>query len=120
MKRSPPRASRPTCGAISATGAGSSTHSPTRRSSRSSIGRTDGVGEALREALEIVRRTENTLGLALVIQARPRSRLPATHPETAARLTGFADSAFTSFGIRRETVTKSVRDALLRQICAPR
>jgi hypothetical protein len=31
-------------------------------------------------------------------------------------LTGFADSAFASFGIRRETVTKSLRDTLFANL----
>ena len=35
---------------------------------------------------------------------------------TAARLTGFADSAFTSFGFRRETVTKRQRDTLFANL----
>jgi len=80
------------------------------------LGRTDGVAEALGEALEIVRRTENTLGLALVIQAAAAYAFSGTAPETAARLTGFADSAFASFGIRRETVTKTLRDSLFARL----
>jgi diguanylate cyclase (GGDEF)-like protein len=82
------------------------------------IGRTSGVAEALGEALEIVRRTENTLGLALVIQGAAAYALAGNSPETAARLTGFADSAFASFGIRRETVEKSLRDALFASLRA--
>ena len=80
------------------------------------LGRTDGVGDALREALDIVRRTENTLGLALVIQAAAAFAFAGNAPETAARLTGFADAAFASFGIRRETVTKNLRDTLLASL----
>ena len=82
------------------------------------LGRTGGVAEALGEALEIVRRTENTLGLALVIQGAAAFALAGNAPETAARLTGFADSAFASFGIRRETVTKSLRDTLFANLRA--
>jgi predicted ATPase/tetratricopeptide (TPR) repeat protein len=82
------------------------------------LGRTEGVADALGEALEIVRRTENTLGLALVIQGAAAFALAGNAPETAARLTGFADSAFASFGIRRETVTKSMRDALFTKLRA--
>jgi len=80
------------------------------------LGRTDGVGDALGEALDIVRRTENTLGLALVIQAAAHFAFVANAPETAARLTGFADAGFASFGIRRETVTKDLRDQLLTNL----
>jgi len=80
------------------------------------MGRTDGVAEALSEALEIVRRTENTLGLALVIQGAAAYAFASNAPETSARLTGFADSAFASFGMRRETVTKSLRDTLFANL----
>jgi diguanylate cyclase (GGDEF)-like protein len=80
------------------------------------LGRTAGVGAALREALDVVRRTENTLGLALVIQGTAAFALAGNAPETAARLTGFADAAFASFGIRRENVTKSLRDTLLMKL----
>jgi diguanylate cyclase (GGDEF)-like protein len=80
------------------------------------LGRTEGVGDALREALDIVRRTENTLGLALVIQAAAAFAYAGNAPETAARLTGFADAAFASFGIRREAVTKTLRDTLLANL----
>ena len=83
-----------------------------------SIGRLDGVSEALAEALEIVRRTENTLGLALVIQGAAAYALVTNAPETAARLMGFADSAFASFGIRRETVIKTLRDTLFANLRA--
>jgi diguanylate cyclase (GGDEF)-like protein len=83
-----------------------------------SIGRIDGVAEALGEALEIVRRTENTLGLALVIQGAAAYALVCNAPETAARLMGFSDSAFASFGIRRETVAKSLRDTLFANLRA--
>ena len=82
------------------------------------IGRTEGVAEALSEALEIVRRTENTLGLALVIQAAAAFAFAGNAPETAARLTGFADSAFASFGIRREVVIKQLRDKLFANLRA--
>jgi tetratricopeptide (TPR) repeat protein len=82
------------------------------------LGRTDGVADALGEALEIVRRTENTLGLALVIQGAAAFALAGNAPETSARLTGFADSAFASFGIRRETVTKNLRDSLFAKLRA--
>ena len=82
------------------------------------LGRTDGVGDALREALEIVRRTENTLGLALVIQAAAAFAFAGNAPETAARLTGFADAAFASLGFGRETVTKSLRETLLTNLRA--
>jgi diguanylate cyclase (GGDEF)-like protein len=80
------------------------------------LGRTAGVGDALREALDIVRRTENTLGLALVIQAAAAFAYAGNAPETAARLTGFADTVFASFGIRREAVAKHLRDALLADL----
>jgi hypothetical protein len=80
------------------------------------LGRTDGVGVALREALDVVRRTENTLGLALVIQGASAFALAGNAPETAARLAGFADAAFASFGIRRESVTKALRDTLLARL----
>jgi diguanylate cyclase (GGDEF)-like protein len=80
------------------------------------LGRTDGVGDALREALEIVRRTENTLGLALVIQASAAFAFAGNAPETAARLTGFADAAFASLGFGRETVAKSLRETLLANL----
>jgi diguanylate cyclase (GGDEF)-like protein len=80
------------------------------------LGRTDGVGAALREALDVVRRTENTLGLALVIQGAAAFAMAGNAPETAARLAGFADAAFASFGIRREGATKSLRDALLAKL----
>jgi diguanylate cyclase (GGDEF)-like protein len=80
------------------------------------LGRTDGVGAALREALDVVRRTENTLGLALVIQGASAFALAGNAPETAARLAGFADAAFASFGIRRESVTKALRDTLLARL----
>jgi diguanylate cyclase (GGDEF)-like protein len=86
------------------------------------LGRTEGVGDALGEALEIVRRTENTLGLALVIQAAAHFALVANAPETAARLAGFADASFASFGIRRQAVMKKLRDRLLddlRGVLAP-
>ena len=86
------------------------------------IGRTAGVGLVLGEALEIVRRTENTLGLALVIGGAAAFALAGNAPETAARLTGFADAAFASFGIQRETVTENLRDTLfanLRAALAP-
>jgi diguanylate cyclase (GGDEF)-like protein len=86
------------------------------------LGRKDGVAAALSEALVTVRRTENTLGLALVIGGAGAFALAANAPETAARLTGFADAAFASFGIRRETVSKSLRDTLfanLRAVLAP-
>lgn len=79
-------------------------------------GRTAGVGAALREALDVVRRTENTLGLALVIQAAAAFAVAGNAPETAARLAGFADAAFASFGIRRENVTKTLRDGLLLKL----
>jgi hypothetical protein len=82
------------------------------------IGRSDGVPEALTEALETVRRTENTLGLAVVIQAAAAFAYAGNAPETAARLTGFADSAFASFGIRRETATKTMRDTLFAKLRA--
>jgi diguanylate cyclase (GGDEF)-like protein len=80
------------------------------------MGRRDGVADALAEALEIVRRTENTLGLALVIQAAAGFAFAGNAPETAARLTGFADSAFASFGFRREIVTKTLRDTLFSNL----
>ncbi|MGA2394411.1 MAG: diguanylate cyclase [Candidatus Lustribacter sp.] len=80
------------------------------------VGRTDAVPEVLSEALEIVRRTENTLGLALVIQAAAAYAFATNAPETAARLNGFADSAFASFGIRREMVTKTLRDTLFANL----
>jgi diguanylate cyclase (GGDEF)-like protein len=82
------------------------------------LGRTDGVAEALSEALEIVRRTENTLGLAIVVQAAAAFAFAGNAPETSARLMGFADSAFASFGTRRETVTKTLRDALFSKLRA--
>jgi diguanylate cyclase (GGDEF)-like protein len=81
-----------------------------------SLGRSDGVPDALREALEVVRRTENTLGLALVVQAAAALAFSFGAPETAARLAGFADSAYTSFGIRREAVSQDLRDALLTKL----
>jgi tetratricopeptide (TPR) repeat protein len=80
------------------------------------VGRMSGVPEALSEALEIVRRTENTLGLALVIQGAAAYAFAGNAPETAARLMGFADSAFASHGIRRETVTKKQRDTLFAHL----
>lgn len=80
------------------------------------LGRTDDVPEVLSEALEIVRRTENTLGLALVIQAAAAYAFATNAPETAARLTGFADAAFASFGTRREALIKSLRDALFANL----
>jgi tetratricopeptide (TPR) repeat protein len=82
------------------------------------LGRTAGVADALGEALEIVRRTENTLGLAIVVQGAAAFALAGNAPETAARLTGFADSAFASFGIRREAVSKSLRDTLFANLRA--
>jgi hypothetical protein len=42
--------------------------------------------------------------------------LAGNAPETAARLAGFADAAFASFGIRRESVTKALRDTLLAKL----
>ena len=76
------------------------------------LGRRDGVDAALREALDVVRRTENTLGLALVIQAAGAYAVSVRDPETAARLAGFSDAAFTALGIEREPVTARLRTSL--------
>jgi diguanylate cyclase (GGDEF)-like protein len=75
-------------------------------------GQTDGVSEALREALDIVRTTENTLGLALVMQGTAAYALGSGAPDVAARLIGFADAAFGALGIARIPLGARLRGAL--------
>jgi hypothetical protein len=75
-------------------------------------GYTDGVTEALREALDLVRTTENTLGLALVMQGTAAFALAAGSAEVAARLTGFADASFASLGSARTSLAAQLRRVL--------
>jgi diguanylate cyclase (GGDEF)-like protein len=75
-------------------------------------GKTAGVIDALREALDIVRTTENALGLALVIQGTAAYALVSGSPEMAARLIGFVDASLTALGIARIPLGAKLRSAL--------
>jgi diguanylate cyclase (GGDEF)-like protein len=79
-------------------------------------GRTDGVSEALREALELVRTTENTLGLALVMQATAALAFALGRTAIAARLTGFADASFAALDIARASIATQLRSVLATQL----
>jgi diguanylate cyclase (GGDEF)-like protein len=81
-------------------------------------GYTDGVTEALREALDLVRTTENTLGLALVMQGTAAFALVSGSDETAARLTGFADASFASLGSARTSLAAQLRRVLAADLRA--
>jgi len=81
-------------------------------------GYTDGVTEALREALDLVRTTENTLGLALVMQGTAAFALVSGAAEIAARLTGYADASFASLGSARTSLAAQLRRALAADLRA--
>jgi diguanylate cyclase (GGDEF)-like protein len=81
-------------------------------------GYTDGVTEALREALDLVRTTENTLGLALVMQGTAAFALVSGAAEIAARLTGYADASFASLGSARTSLAAQLRRTLAADLRA--
>ncbi len=79
-----------------------------------------GVASVLREALDVVRATENALGFALVVQAVAAVGLAAGDVDVAARLTGFADALYARLGVARSVLSAQVRaslaDALARAL----
>jgi hypothetical protein len=81
-------------------------------------GRTEGIVESLREALGIVRTTENTLGLALAVQATAAWALANGRPEIAAPLAGFADASFAALRVARGALAGALRDRLERDLHA--
>jgi len=81
---------------------------------RLALGRVDDVAEPLREALEVVRRTEHSLGLAMLAQDAAALALARGSGAVAARLAGFADARFAALGSERERVASLQRIALAR------
>jgi tetratricopeptide (TPR) repeat protein len=81
-------------------------------------GESAGVAEALREALDIVRTTENALGLVLVMQGTAAFALACGTPDVTARLIGFADAAFATLGITRSSLGAKLRSVLAESLRA--
>lgn len=80
------------------------------------LGRVDEVAEPLREALEIVRRTENALGLAFVAQNTAGLAAACGDGEAAAGLAGFSDARYRKLGIERERVPAAQREVLTERL----
>ncbi len=81
---------------------------------RLALGSVDDVAEPLREALAIVRRTEHSLGLAMIAQDGAALALARGSGPVAARLAGFADARFAALGIERDRVAALQRVVLVR------
>jgi tetratricopeptide (TPR) repeat protein len=79
-------------------------------------GRIDAVAEPLREALEIVRRTENALGLATLAQNTAALAAACGDTEGAAGLAGFADARHRTLGIERERVALAQREVIAERL----
>ncbi len=74
------------------------------------------VAEPLREALEIVRRTDHSLGLAVVAQHAAALALVRGGATVAARLAGFADARLAALGSERDRVAAVARISLAREL----
>jgi tetratricopeptide (TPR) repeat protein len=79
---------------------------------RLTLGTVAEVAKPLREALDVVRRTEHALGLAMIAQGTAALALARGEATVAARLTGFSDARLRTLGIERERVGTAQREAL--------
>jgi hypothetical protein len=82
------------------------------------LGAVTEVAEPLREALEVVRRTEHSLGLAMIAQGAAALALARGDAPIAARLAGFSDARCAALGLERERVGAAQRETLAADIAA--